>query len=344
MTEDVVHTYLDRLLAGDLHGARRHIEELLAKRSPRQVILEVLAPAQAEIGRRWEMNECSVADEHVATSITDAVLAQVGAAMPPSTSATTVAVACAEGDWHTVPARMGAELLHAEGFRVRFLGGSLPADHLEGYLVKLKPTALCLSCSLPLFLSGALRSIEASHRAGIPVMAGGRGFGRDDHAALRVGADAWARNMIVASRRLQTWAHGPLRRLATPVADTMAWSAIELGRAEVVDNSMALLFETQPWIRALNDKQLSHTREDLAYILQFLAVALLVDDDRVFVEFLAWLGDVLTSRKVPLATLEATLPVLAKSLAAADLLTPRIERLLRAAGHVDGTTQAASET
>ncbi|MDQ1378743.1 MAG: hypothetical protein QOE15_2916 [Acidimicrobiaceae bacterium] len=330
VTQEEAGPYVERLLEGDLDGARHQIEALLAHHSPRQIILDVLVPAQAEIGRRWEDNRCSVADEHVATSITDSMLAQVGAAAPPPTGDATIAVSCVEGDWHVLPARMAAELLRTEGYRVRFLGGSLPADHLERYLAELQPAAVCLSCSLPLFLPGAVRSVEAAHRAGIPVMAGGRGFGRDDHAALRVGADAWAKNMAGASRQLKAWSRSRPDTHPTPFADNEAWSSIELTRPELVDHTMVLLPDSLPGMAALDERQLARTREDIAYIFQFLAVSLLVDDDRIFVDFLVWLSGVLTSRKLPPSTVGATIPVLTEALTAAGRLTPRVERLLRA--------------
>ncbi len=329
VTDEDGQAYVERLLSGDLDGARRQIDALLTHRSPRQIIIDILAPAQAEIGRRWETNQCSVADEHVATSITDAVLAQVGAAVAPPTSDATFAVSCVEGDWHIVPARMAAELLRTEGYRVRFLGGSLPADHLERYLAELQPAAVCLSCSLPLYLPGALRSVEAAHRAGIPVLAGGRGFGHDDHAAVRVGADAWARNMTAAKRQLATWSRSRPGVYATPFADTEAWSAIELARPELVEHTMALLTESWPPMSDLDDRQLTRTREDLSFIFEFLAVSLLVDDDRIFVEFLVWLSGILTSRNLAPSTVGATIPLLIEALAAAGRLTPRVERLLR---------------
>jgi methanogenic corrinoid protein MtbC1 len=341
MSSDDGRAYAARLLEGDLDGARQQIEALLTTCSPRQIILDVIAPGQAEIGRRWEDNRISVADEHVATSITDVVLAQLGAATPSPTSGATIAVSCVEGDWHVVPARMAAELLRTEGYRVRFLGGSLPADHLQRYLAELQPTAVCLSCSLPLFLPGALRSVEAAHRGGIPVMAGGRGFGRDDHAALRVGADAWARTMTGATRQLATWARSRPQELATPYADSEAWSSIEMARSELVEHTMALLSESWPGMGAFDERQLARTREDLGYIFQFLAVSLFVEDDRIFVEFLVWLSGVLTARKLPPSTVSSTMPLLSKALASAGRLTPRIERLLQAGAGVLQTTGAS---
>jgi hypothetical protein len=40
----------------------------------------------------------------------------------------------------------------------------------------------------------------------------------------------------------------------------------------------------------------SSAREDITLLLELLAVSLLVDDDRIFVDFLAWLNNVAHSR------------------------------------------------
>ncbi len=100
-------------------------------------------------------------------------------------------VACAEGDVHSLAARMIAAHLVFLGWRVNFLGPSQPADDLGAYLQANPPEALVLSCTLPAALPGARASIRAAHAAGVPVLAGGRGFGADGRRARALGADAW---------------------------------------------------------------------------------------------------------------------------------------------------------
>jgi methanogenic corrinoid protein MtbC1 len=45
-------------------------------------------------------------------------------------------VTCAEGEWHSLPARMVAEVLRLHGWQVTFLGASTPADHLRRLLTE----------------------------------------------------------------------------------------------------------------------------------------------------------------------------------------------------------------
>jgi B12 binding domain len=107
---------------------------------PDQVIVDLLAAAQEEVGRRWHQGTWSVADEHQATAVTDAALYGVSAAADaPRSTRGTAAVVCALGDWHTLPARMAAELLRLDGWDVVFLGGSLPAADLTRWLSDARP-------------------------------------------------------------------------------------------------------------------------------------------------------------------------------------------------------------
>lgn len=114
------------LAAGDRDGAIAYATGLLEDGvSAGELILDVLVPAQASVGLRWERDEWSIEMEHVATEITDAVLAVAGehAALTASDRGRVVVV-CAETERHTLPARMIAELLRFEGFMVVFLGSA----------------------------------------------------------------------------------------------------------------------------------------------------------------------------------------------------------------------------
>ena len=74
-------------------------------------------------------------------------------------------------------------------------------------------------------------------------------------------------------------------------------------------------------------RQLDRTREDLIYIIRFLAAAELVDDDSIFLEFLDWFESVLSARQVPQVALLAGLK---SSLVALDDSDSWAERLVRA--------------
>ncbi|MDI5943123.1 cobalamin B12-binding domain-containing protein, partial [Micromonospora sp. DH15] len=58
-------------------------------------------------------------------------------------------LACVEGEWHALAARIVAEVVRAAGWRGTCLGASVPARHLVSYLHQTGPDAVLLSCVQP---------------------------------------------------------------------------------------------------------------------------------------------------------------------------------------------------
>jgi len=188
-----VEGFLSEAVAGHGHEGVRLALDLLDNGTPADhVIVDLLAAAQREVGERWLCNEWSVADEHLATAVSQKALDAVAGSVVPAPARGDVVVACAEGDWHSLPAQMFAERLHLRGFAVSFLGASTPVDHVESLLDRHPCDALAVSCNVPLFFDGVVRLAAAAHRQGVPVIAGGRALGGDEQRAAHLGADAWA--------------------------------------------------------------------------------------------------------------------------------------------------------
>jgi methanogenic corrinoid protein MtbC1 len=270
-----------------------------------EVILEVLAPVQREVGALWEANRWSVADEHAATAVVDGVLGALSletALAGPRRGE--VLVACAEGEHHTLPARMGAEILRAEGWEVTFLGGSLPADELQRFAAEREPDVVVVSCTVPLFLSGAGRCFTAVGEIGLPALAVGAGFGADARRARRLGARGWL---------------GPGMDLAMVLAhcsEPEPWStppeaiALELECEALQGSCLTMMMERMPVMATYTPAQLASTGTDLAYILGFLRTAVELDDDEIFGMFVTWRSGLLSSRGVPPAVLDASLQII----------------------------------
>jgi methanogenic corrinoid protein MtbC1 len=299
ITAAEVERFVGHLAVRDRRSAvRQALGWLDAGASVQDLVQDLLAPAQAEVGRRWETNQWSVADEHAATAITDAVLAALAWRIGAAEDQGHVVVTCAEGEWHSLPARMVAEMLRAHGWLVTFLGASTPAEHLRRFVDEVGAVGVVVSCSVPIFLGGALRSVQAVQSAGVPVLVGGRAFGPDDLRARRLGADGWAPDADGAAQLLGDW-RGKQPAVGKRPAGTRDAEPLELeaARAELLEAAMSELFLRFPPLAGYSEGQLARTREDLGYILQFLEAALLTDDPRLFLdEFLPWLTGVLTSR------------------------------------------------
>ena len=312
---DYLPAYLRDAVLGHREAAVRLTLDLLDRRVSRErIVVDLLAAAQREVGHRWYCNELTPADEHLASGVTAAALDMLmGETSPPSDGGLTV-VTCAEGDFHALAAQMFGELLREHGLGVMVLGASMPADVVAEYLVRSGADSLAVSCSVPIFLPGALRLIDAAHRQGIPVIAGGQAFGTGPRRAERLGADGWALTAADAAAILLAWKSEPPSvsrdpMLVDPVALCLSAQADALGDAAFDGLTVRL-----PRLADYDERQIARTREDLVFIVRFLAATLLAADHAIFADFLDWLENLLVQRGVPpqalIAGLEALRPVI----------------------------------
>ncbi len=289
----------------ELIQARRRDDALELVRSAARdaglaAAVNLLAEVQQKVGDLWQHNELTVADEHAATAIVDLALAAAcfEAERRPHAPHGTVVVACAEEEWHVMPARMFAEQLRAAGWDVVFLGASTPAEHLQRFVAAEAPTAVALSCTVPLYLHGARRTISASHAAGVPVLAGGAAFGTAPNRAAAIGGDAWASTLDGAVAALSGWVSNK-PPLAAPLVDDAPALAAGAERPLIVERAMSALASRFPPLAGYTSSQLARTREDLDYILRFVEASLLTGDDSIITGFANWLKPVLAARGLP---------------------------------------------
>ncbi|MDI5940681.1 MULTISPECIES: cobalamin B12-binding domain-containing protein [Micromonospora] len=279
-----------------------------------RVLLELVAPAQVEVGRRWASNAWSVAQEHAATHISERVVAAVAARANPRATRGRIVVACMDGEWHALPPRLVAEVLRLRGWQVTFLGASVPAAHLVSYLHRHDAHAVALACALPMRLPHAYRMVEACRRSDVPVVVGGRGFGRDGRWARRLGV-AWApdapgaADLVADERALRRVPPVDLAHLADD-----EYASLVKRRAALIDSALGDLRARVPGVREYDAVQLDSTVSDLGHIVDFLAAAVFVDDGTLFTEFVEWLTGILVSRGVPAAAVALTLDHLAGEL------------------------------
>jgi len=308
---DYIQAYLDDAIVGNRREGVRLTLDLLDRRVPReQIVVDLLAAAQRDVGERWYRNEITPADEHLASGVTAAALDMLTGETSLAVRDTHTLVTCAEGDFHSLAAQMFGESLRERGIGVTVLGASTPADVVAEFLVRSGAGSLAVSCSMPIFFPGTVRVIDAAHRQGIPVIVGGRAFGSSPTRAERLGADAWALTAADARAILLTWRSEPpsVSRQPTPVDPVglrLTAQAEMLGGAAF--DSLAVLF---PSMTDDDENQVAHAREDLVFIVRFLAAALLADDHAIFSDFLDWRQNLLLSRGMPPQALNARLEAL----------------------------------
>ena len=309
-----VEPHRDAYLAALHSGERREaIDVALALLqngvSAEQVVTELLAPAQAEVGLGWQEGRWSVAMEHRASGITESALQAVvyRALSAPGAihegSLGHVVIACSESEWHVLPGRMAAEFLRLRGADVTFVGPSVPADELGGFLGGAPPAVVAVTCSMPMSLVGAWRSISSLRAIGMSVVCGGRGFGTDGRWGLALGADLWAPDFAAGADMLLSLADGP-----APAPREPAGAPGRIGEVRVlardhdtlVEGASQIAFSRWPGMRH-SDAALRATRDDLSFTLKVIASATLVDDLALVTDHVRWFEAVLAGHGLPLA-------------------------------------------
>lgn len=322
---DATETFLQVAVNGDARAGVRVALELLDHGVPSDVvIIELLASAQRQAGERWLRREWTVADEHLVSGCTQRALDAVANTADPPVPSGLLVVACAEGDWHSLPAQMFAELLRSRGFTVLFLGASTPADHVAALLARRPADAVIVSCNLPLFFGGVTRLADAAHRHGVPVIAGGRSLGHGPDRAAQLGADAWASSVEQADAILRGWQSQAPPISAQPTVLSAPAVELDLNATVIADAAFESLTAAYPAMADYRADQLARTREDLAYLTRFIAAARLVNDPTVFTDFLGWLGAVLSNRGIPPAAMLAGLEALAPLISTTDPTAARL--------------------
>lgn len=202
--------YLLGLLEGDrLRAAEAVVGAVRAGLvSVQDVYTQVLCPVLREVGRMWHLGEVNVAEEHFATVTTQMVMAQLGPLAPRKASNGRAMLAgTAAGNLHEIGVRMVADRFEWEGWRVVYLGPSVPAEDLAQASVDFGVDVVALSATLGVqldALEGAIAAVRAA-RADLCIVVGGEGLSGDAALAERLGADGYARGPAGAVEFVEHW-------------------------------------------------------------------------------------------------------------------------------------------
>ena len=182
------------------------------------VELHVIQHALYQIGAKWQANQVSVAQEHMATAIAQSVMT-IGLLQSPAPASIgkSVLLACVEGNSHCVGLRMVADAFQLAGWDVQYLGASVPANVLVKHAAESRPDLVGLSVSfahqlqaVKAVIGGLIEHLGDGRPA---VLIGGLAINRFDQLARMVGADGFgtdARASIVEAGRLAGTRHSSI--------------------------------------------------------------------------------------------------------------------------------------
>lgn len=195
---DLVGSYLQALLAGDRREASQMVTRAVENgMDVRDVYINVFQVSQREVGRLWQTNRISVAQEHYCTAATQLIMSQLYPFIFGSERKGLRFVGtCVGGELHEMGVRMVADFFEMEGWDTYYLGANTPTESILQTLDEQEPDVLGISATMT-FHVRRVADLVAAVRASdigpqVKILVGGYPFLISSDLWREVGADGTA--------------------------------------------------------------------------------------------------------------------------------------------------------
>ena len=189
--------YLAALLEYDRPRAKKLILDEIARGvTVKSLYEEVFTPVQIEIGRLWQTNKVSVAEEHYCTAATELILSQVYAPDPSvEKNGRRMVGMCTTRELHDLGARMVCDFFEMEGWDATYLGANVPVNSALRMIRARQPDVVAISAAMPYHISSVGEMIRAIREEfnRVKIIVGGGAF-KMPGLWRKVRADAYAKS------------------------------------------------------------------------------------------------------------------------------------------------------
>jgi methylmalonyl-CoA mutase cobalamin-binding domain/chain len=190
--------YLDALLNRRRDEAMRSVLDAVEQGTDiRDIYQHVFQPTQWEIGRLWQENQVSVAQEHYCTAVTQLVMSRLYPYIFQHEKQGRVFVGTSVGDeLHELGIRMIADFFELDGWDTYFLGANTPAESVVQTVLEEQADVVGISVTITYHIDEAREIIEQVRSrpelSGVKILVGGYPFNLDPELWRKVGADGTA--------------------------------------------------------------------------------------------------------------------------------------------------------
>ncbi len=202
--------YLKAILSSDRHAASELILAAVDEGvRVMDVYLHVFQPVQLEIGRLWQINQVSVAQEHFCSAVTQMIMSQLYPQIQANEkNGQTVIATSVSGELHEIGIRMVADCLELSGWDAYYLGANTPAQSIIRAMREKRAGLVAISATIS-FHVGQVAELIAQIRSSsftfpYKILVGGYPFNVSPNLWQQLGADGYARDakeaVLVAER------------------------------------------------------------------------------------------------------------------------------------------------
>jgi corrinoid protein of di/trimethylamine methyltransferase len=210
---DELHPLYEAVLTGNAKAAQEAtVKALAAGEDPLKLVQEIMMPAMAEVGRKFECHDYFVPELLMAARAMKNALVPIRPLLAgkKTESAGSVLIGTVEGDLHDIGKNLVIAMLEGAGFEVVDLGVNVPAAQFVQKLREKKADIVAMSALLTTTMPAMRTTIEALRlagvRDGVKIIIGGAPIsqkyadeiGADGYTETASGAVALARKVIRA--------------------------------------------------------------------------------------------------------------------------------------------------
>ncbi len=200
--ECLAKRYAKSAISGDESGCADILELLVRHQVPLiEIYQDVLAMAMTLVGTWYQVEAIDEGQEHMASAITERMMAKVAHAARPLRQQSKVAVlGCPPGNHHVIGLRMVSDYLRLLGWTTIYLGADVPIPAFLVAVAQHQPDLVLLNCATVDTVEATLQLIHelrtaCPRRGGYLIGVGGTCLEKDADPFMAAGADFWSRDL-----------------------------------------------------------------------------------------------------------------------------------------------------
>ncbi|MBA4406773.1 cobalamin-binding protein [bacterium] len=162
ISEAVYLHYLNALLDGDKKQCLQIVQNLVKNDvNMKEIYLELFQRSMYRIGMLWEKERCTIADEHIATKITEGLIEFVSNSfINDKRSGKLALITCIDKEFHDLGARMVAGYFEASGWNTIFAGSNTPEQDIIHLIKEKKPDIVGISSSFYININRLIKLVQ----------------------------------------------------------------------------------------------------------------------------------------------------------------------------------------
>jgi methanogenic corrinoid protein MtbC1 len=216
--EVILERFFTALISGNRSETRQIVDELIQADCPAEKILSKLFwPTLEQIQNHYRHDQLSDLAHHYATRLLRSLVDQMQIRLEQGERKDKkVLVLCGPEESEEIGGQMTADLLEANGYDVRFIGGAVANDEIVAQVGELQADVLVVFGVIPSTVPFTRLLIDRLHDIGVcpklQIAVGGGVFNRADGLAEEIGADLWANE---PEELVQALSNAPQQRMGS---------------------------------------------------------------------------------------------------------------------------------